>query len=131
MANMLVRSSLTPEDEEAIHDTIGSAIRVHRELGPGLPERFYRSAFCVELDAQGISYVTEHPVAVSYRGRPLGIQRLDLLVEKRVVVELKAVDRLDAVHRAQLLSYLRAARLRAGLLFNFNAVTLVIRRVVL
>lgn len=128
---MRVSSSLTPEDEEAIHHTIGSAIRVHRELGPGLPERFYRSALCVELDAQGKSYAIEHPVAVSYRGRPLGIQRLDLLVEERIVVELKAVERLDPVHRAQLLSYLRAARLRAGLLLNFNAVALVIKRVVL
>ena len=66
-----------------------------------------------------------------YRGHRVGFQRLDLVIEGMLVVELKSVERLDFVHKAQLLSYLRAAKLRAGLLFNFNATPLTIRRVVL
>jgi GxxExxY protein len=128
MRPLRIASPLTDEEELLMHEAIGCGIQVHRALGPGLAERFYRSAFCIELEAQGISYATEHPIALSYRGRALGIQRLDLLVGRRVVVELKAVERLESVHRAQLLSYLRTARLRAGLLLNFNAAILTIRR---
>ena len=85
----------------------------------------------MELDARGISFDTERAVPVRYMDRVLGVHRLDLLVEQRVVVELKAVQRLEMVHTAQVLSYLRAANLRAGLLLNFNAAPLGIRRIVL
>jgi GxxExxY protein len=84
-----------------------------------------------ELEARGVSYEVEHPVRIHYRERVLGVHRLDLLVEGRVIVELKSVQRLEFVHMAQVLSYLRAAELRAGLLLNFFAAPLAIRRIVL
>ena len=126
-----MNSPLDPEEDAAVGDVLRCAVRVHRELGPGLLEHLYRRALCLELDSQGISFATERTIAVRYRDCLLGIQRLDLLVEDRVVVELKSVERLEPIHGAQVLSYLRAARLRAGLLLNFNAPRLVIRRIVL
>ena len=126
-----VASQLSESDEGLVHATIGCAIEVHRELGPGLLEHFYRRAFCLELLARGALFQAEYPVRISYRGTPLGVQRLDLLIERRVIVEVKAVGRLEPVHVVQVLSYLRAARLHVGLLFNFNAAPLTIRRLVL
>src|SRR5918993_2962808 len=125
------RGSLAPEDERIINETIGCAIDVHREVGPGFLEAVYRRGMCIALSTQSLRFTTEQQVEVLYRGHRIGYQRLDLLVEGVVVVELKSVERLDFVHKAQLLSYLRAAKLRAGLLFNFNATPVTIRRVVL
>lgn len=129
--SLRVNSPLTPEEDAVVGDVLRCAVRVHRGLGPGLLEHLYRRALCLELDSEGISFLTECTVAVHYKDRLLGMQRLDLLVDGRVVVELKSVERLEPIHSAQLLSYLRAARLRAGLLLNFNAPRLVIRRLVL
>ena len=86
---------------------------------------------CLALSSRNLQFATEYGVEVTYRGHRVGFQRLDLVVEGILVVELKSVERLEFVHKAQLLSYLRAAQLRAGLLFNFNATPLTIRRVVL
>lgn len=127
----MISSNLTPEDEAAIGIVLGSAVQVHRQLGPGLLERFYRRALCLELEARGVSYEVEHPVRIRYRERVLGVFRLDLLVERRVIVELKSVQRLEFVQMAQVLSYLRAAELHAGLLLDFFAAPLAIRRIVL
>ena len=126
-----VPSPLSEEEDDVVRATIGCAIEVHRELGPGLLEHFYQRALRLELDAQGIGYETERPIKVMYRGAVLGVQRLDLLVEGAVIVELKSVGHLETLHVVQVLSYLRAARLRAGLLLNFNAAPLSIRRLVL
>jgi GxxExxY protein len=120
-----------PQLEDCISDTIGCAIDVHREVGPGFVEAIYHRAMCVALSARSLGFVTEYRADVVYRGHRVGSHRLDLLVEGVIVVELKSVERLDFVHKAQRLSYLRAAKLRAGLLFNFNATPLTIRRVVL
>lgn len=130
---MRVRSSLTEETEAIITRTIGAAIAVHRALGPGFMESAYRVAMCLELRAQGLSYETERRVRLTYRGVMLPCQRIDLVVEECVVLELKAVLRLDDIHRAQLISYLRATKLRAGLLINFRvpSLRLGLRRVVL
>jgi len=122
---------LVPQVEDCISDTIGCAIDVHREVGPGFVEAIYHRAMCVALSTRSLGFVTEYRADVVYRGHRVGSHRLDLLVEGVIVVELKSVERLDFVHKAQLLSYLRAAKLRAGLLFNFNATPLTIRRVVL
>ncbi len=109
------------EVEELSRRIIGAAIEVHSTLGPGLLELIYEEALCVELAAAGIRYERQAEVVIDYKGHPLRGQRLDLLVDRAIVAELKSVAMIQDVHKAQLLSYLRAARLPLGLLINFNA----------
>lgn len=100
---------------------IGAAITVHRELGPGLLESAYESCLAYELRQRGLTVEEQIPVPVVYKGIKLECgYRLDLLVEKRIIVELKAVDALLPIHDAQLLTYLKLCKLRLGLLINFN-----------
>ena len=101
-----------------MHQTIGCAITVHKTLGPGFLESIYRTAMCLEMDARRMSFEQERPVRVAYRGVEIPGQRIDLIVEGLVVVELKAVAQLADVHRAQLVSYLRTTGLRGGLLIT-------------
>ena len=112
--------------------TIGAAIAVHRELGPGFLEVIYEQALAIELSARGIAYERQHAIPVFYRGEAVGESRLDFLIEDELVVELKAVEELRQVHRAQVLSYLRSGAFELGLLVNFNVPVLAdgIRRVV-
>lgn len=130
---MHVPSPLTPEAERVMTETIGAAIAVHRVLGPGFLESIYRRALCIELHSRNVAYDCERPISVSYRGVAIGGQRVDLIVEGLIVVELKAVARLEDVHRSQLISYLRTLNLRGGLLINFHVPYLRqgLRRVVL
>ena len=114
-----VSSPLSIEAERAMYQTIGCALAVHRELGPGFLESIYRKAMYLELDAGCMRYERERPVRVSYRGVDIPGQRVDLIIEGLIVVELKSVVRLADVHRAQLISYLRTTGLRGGLLINF------------
>jgi GxxExxY protein len=100
---------------------IGCAIEVHRQLGPGLLESIYESALCVELEWEKIRFQRQAALPIEYRGRLLGEYRLDLIVEELVVVELKSVERFEPVFEAQLLTYLKLARLHVGLLINFNS----------
>ena len=113
---------------------IGAAITVHRELGPGLLESTYEACLAAELGNAGLSVERQVPVRVMYHDLVLDVgYRIDLLVERTVVVELKVVARIERVHLAQVLTYLRHADLQAGLLFNFNVDALAaggIRRVV-
>jgi len=99
---------------------IGCAIEVHRNLGPGLLESIYENALCYELDANDIPFERQVTVPVIYKGQQLGEHRLDILVENQGIVELKAVDRMDPIFEAQLLSYLRVTGKKVGLLINFN-----------
>ena len=109
---------------------IGAAIAVHRELGPGFIESIYEQALAVEFDAVGIRYERQKPVSVSYRNVHVGEHRLDFLVEECLVVELKAVKALEDVHFAIVRSYLKATHLGHGLLLNFSAYPLTIKRVI-
>ena len=112
---------------------IGAAIRVHDELGPGLLESAYEVCLGFELTDEGYRIERQVPVPLVYRGRHLECgYRIDLLVENKVVVEVKSVDRLEPVHTAQLISQLRLRGLKLGLLINFNVRSLRqgIRRVV-
>lgn len=129
---MRLSSPLSPEAERVMTETIGSAIAVHRELGHGYLESIYRKAMYIELAARGLDYERERKVAVNYRGVSIPGQRVDLIVAGLIVVELKAVVRLDNVHRSQLISYLRTTGLRGGLLINFRVPVLQqgLRRVV-
>ena len=126
-------SHLSDELEELIYRTIGCCITVHRALGPGLLETIYTRAICLELEAENISFEWEKLYPVIYRGRLLCQQRLDFVVEGQLALEIKSVDQLNPIHAAQLLSYLRVAKLSAGLLMNFNVPILQdgLRRIVL
>jgi len=110
---------------------IEAAIAVHRELGPGFLESIYESALKTALRHRGITYESQREVAVLFEGEEAGVHRLDLIVEGQVVVELKAIKALEDVHFAQVRSYLKATGLHVGLLLNFNAPTLIIKRVVM
>lgn len=126
-------SPLSVHAEWAMRRTIGCAIAVHRSLGPGFLESIYFKAMCLEFDKRKVAYEHERPVAVKYGDVDIPGQRIDLIVENAIVVELKAVEQLHDVHRAQLISYLRTTGLRGGLLINFNVRLLKdgLRRVVL
>jgi GxxExxY protein len=129
---MKVRTALPVETETIVRRTIGCAVAVHRALGPGFLERTYQEALCVELRSQVLRYEREKSVMIRYRGEAVGAHRLDLVVEGALIVEVKAVERLDRTHVAQVLAYLKATDLRVGLLLNFSGETLAggIRRVV-
>lgn len=128
-----IASPLSAEVEELVTRIIGCCIAVHRSLGPGLLESIYSRATCLELSAAGIPFEREPQMPVTYRGELLCIQRLDIVAAGQVVLELKAVERLNPVHHAQLLSYLRLSSLKIGLLVNFNVAVLQqgLRRIVL
>ncbi len=104
---------------------IGAAIEVHRVLGPGLLESVYEAALCHEFELRGIAYKRQVPVDVRYKEFVIRGQRIDLVVEGSVVVELKSVSKLPDVATAQVLSYLRATGLRRALLLNFGEKRLV------
>jgi len=109
---------------------IGCAIAVHRELGPGFLEGIYERALMVEFGHHGVpvQYQEEHPVL--YRGEEVGRQRYDLLIDSRLIVELKAIKALEDIHFAQTRSYLKALHLKHGLLLNFATMPLTIKRVI-
>jgi GxxExxY protein len=113
---------------------LDGAFAVHRALGPGLLESVYESCLAIELEGRAIGFVRQAAVAIQYQGRALepGF-RIDLLVDDEVVVEIKAVERLMPIHDAQVLTYLKLAQKRLGLLINFNVPLLRdgIRRLVL
>ena len=100
---------------------IGAAIEVHRILGPGLLESAYEQCLCHELTLKDISFERQKPLPVTYKGISLDCgYRLDILVEKLVIVELKTVEHIEPIHEAQLLTYLKLSDLWLGLLMNFN-----------
>jgi GxxExxY protein len=121
------------EDALLSERVIGCAIEVHRHLVPGLLESAYEDCLCFELAQAGLSTRRQVELPVLYKGIRLAVgYRLDLLVEERLVLEIKSVERVLPIHEAQLLTYLRMSGLRAGLVLNFNHVVLKegIRRVV-
>nr|AIA19103.1 GxxExxY protein [uncultured bacterium] len=111
-------------DNDLTSAIIGAAIEVHRSLGPGFLESIYENAMDVELRLREIPFVRQHCVPVSYKSRTVGDHRLDYLVVDRMVVELKAVDAIAPIHKAQIMSYLRATQLHLGLIVNFNVTVL-------
>ena len=115
-----IPSPLSDELELFVTKTIGCCVAVHKELGPGLLETVYARAVRIELGLSGMTFDSERIVPISYRGVHLCNQRLDLVVQEQIIVELKSVERLNQVHRAQVVSYLRTTGLRIGLLVNFN-----------
>ena len=113
------------EIETLTERVIGCAIEVHRTLGPGLLESVYRECLAAELIGNGLHFESERHVPIEYKGRRMrSALRIDVLVEGCIVVELKAVDALHPIHQAQVITYLKLTGFPAGLLMNFNAVTL-------
>jgi GxxExxY protein len=112
---------------------IGAALEVHRILRPGFLESVYEDTLAIELDSRRVSFDRQKAVEVSYKGRTVGAGKFDFLVEKSLIVELKAAERLLPVHQAQVISYLKATGCRLGLLINFHESQLRqgIRRIVL
>lgn len=108
------------------HELIGAAIEVHRELGPGLLEPAYEGAYSHELTLRRIPHVRQKLTPVTYKGVLIDAgYRIDILAEDRVVVELKAVEKLMSIHSAQLMTYLRLGKYPLGLLMNFNVLKLI------
>lgn len=127
---MRIQSPLPEELEALVSRVIGVGIAVHELKGAGYKEDHYEDSMCIELQLNGLTFQRQDRVAVEYRGKPLSPLVLDLIVEKQVVVEVKAVEQLLPVHVSQVVSYLRATNLRIGLLMNFNAAVLKVKRVV-
>ncbi len=100
---------------------IGSAIEVHKALGPGLLESAYEECLCYELSQRGVSFQRQVPLPIRYKTVKLDCAyRMDILVPKRLIIELKTVDRLAGIHEAQLLTYMRLSNVPVGLLINFH-----------
>ena len=108
---------------------IAAAIRVHRELSPGFLEAIYEEALAVEFAASGNQFERQKPVGLYYREQHIGEHRLDFLVEQTVVLELKAISAVEDIRFATVRSYLKACKLEVGLLLNFAAPTLTIKRI--
>ena len=116
---------LSEQVNELSRQVVDAALRVHRELGPGLLECVYEICLIEELRSRGLSVEAQVPIPVHFHGKELDAKlRLDLLVEEILVVELKAVENLLPVHHAQLLTYLKLSGFRLGLLINFNVPTI-------
>jgi GxxExxY protein len=113
-----------PELDRLAHQVIGAAIEVHRILGPGFLESVYEEALCVELQLRAIPFQRQIPVPVLYKEIAIGHGRLDLLVDGKLIVEIKTVDALAPIHTAQAMSYLKATGHHLALLINFNSAIL-------
>ena len=113
------------EFDELSSRVIGCALEVHRELGPGLLESTYEQCLAHELKLNGIRFELQHPLPVEYKGVRLGCgYRVDVLVEDKLIIELKSVEQIKRIHEAQLLTYMRLAGVKIGLLISFNVTKL-------
>jgi GxxExxY protein len=121
-------------EDEVTEKVIGAAIEVHKVLGPGLLESAYRQCLCRDLALRGMNFVTEQDLPVEYKGTKLGCgYRLDILVESIVLLELKCVDEIHPIFKAQLLTYMKLGGWKVGLILNFHEAVMKdgIRRMVL
>jgi len=112
-------------EDDLTEQIIGAAIEVHKHWGPGLYEEIYDRSMCVELRLRNISFENQMSLPLIYKGERVGDDlRLDFVVQGKVVVEFKSVAQLEAIHEAQLLTYMKLTKCRVGLLINFNVPTL-------
>ncbi len=109
-------------ENEISYEIRGSIYRVYRELGPGLLESAYEAAMIFDLESQGLKVVSQKPVPVVYQSIPLDVGfRIDLLVEDKVIVEIKSIEKLSEVHHKQVITYIKLANIKLGILVNFNS----------
>ena len=109
----------------------GAIFEVNRILGPGFLEKVYENALLMELKVRGIRAVSQYPIKVRYKDQVVGEYFADLLVEDQVIIELKTVNKIEKLHEAQLLNYLKATGIKVGLLVNFKSTKAEIKRLVL
>lgn len=130
---MTGRDGIREYTNQLTHAVIEAAVEVHRILGPGFEQSVYEEAMCEELHRRRVPFVRQALVAVNYKGQLVGSSHLDLLIGDTLIIELKAVESLEPIYTAQLLSYLKITGRPLGLLINFNVIVLKdgIRRVVL
>jgi GxxExxY protein len=115
--------------EDLTHKIIGTAMEVHSELGNGFQEVIYQRALAIEFNLKSINYSREHEMQINYKGEGIGTRRVDFFVEDGIMVEIKAVIKLEDVHLAQAMNYVEAYNLEIGLLINFGAKSLQFKRV--
>jgi GxxExxY protein len=132
MANAIRHDDIGTELNALATKVIGAGIEVHKQMGPGFPEAAYEEAFCIELELQGIPFRRQVRINLNYKGKHVGEGIIDLLIDERLIIELKSVSQLLPVHEGQLIAYLKMTGLQIGLLMNFNMATLKegIRRIV-
>ncbi len=116
------------QHKEMTHAIIGCAMKVHNTLGNGFPEAIYQRALAIEFKKQGLKYARELEMKIFYDGIQIGTRRVDFFVEDKMLVELKAVIKLDDGHLAQAINYCHAFNLASGLLINFGAKSLEFKR---
>ena len=113
------------EENEISEQLIGLCIKIHKELGIGLLESIYEEALAYELNKNGVSFKRQIEIPVIYDGKQLGIGfRADLIIEDKVILELKSVEKIVPIHKKQLLTYLKLTGIQLGLLINFNEILL-------
>ena len=114
--------------EEITRAIIGCAMKVHSTLGNGFQEVIYQRALAIEMDYAGLKYRREKEMAIFYRGKGIGTRRVDFFVENKIMVEIKALIKLEDVHLAQAMNYLEAYNMEIGLLINFGSKSLEFKR---
>jgi GxxExxY protein len=111
------------EFDDVSGKVIGCAIEVHKCLGPGLLESAYERCLSYELTAEGLKHETQKELPINYKGLKLDTgYRIDLIVEDSVIIELKSVEKILPIHEAQILTYMKLAEIKTGLLINFNVI---------
>jgi GxxExxY protein len=120
---------MEPEIDKLTHKIIGCAMQVHTTLGNGFQEVIYQRALAIEMTWQELTFEREKEMPIFYRDQQIGTRRVDFFVEEKVMVELKAVEKLEGVHKAQAINYLEAYHMADGLLINFGNLSLEFKRV--
>lgn len=123
------RFDSTDEINQLTHKIIGCAMQVHRTLGNGFQEVIYQRALAIEFDHQNVAFEREMEMDLSYRNQHIGTRRVDFFVEGKVMLEIKAVEKLEGVHKAQAINYCEAYNIANGLLINFGSTSLDFKRV--
>ncbi|MEJ7778566.1 MAG: GxxExxY protein [Daejeonella sp.] len=114
--------------QKLTHTIIGAAMEVHRYLGNGFQELIYQRALAIELDIRKLNFIREQEMGIFYKEENIGTRRVDFFIERKIMVELKAIIQLEDVHLAQALNYLEAYNLETGLLINFGSKSLQYKR---
>ena len=118
-------------EKDLVYRIVGCAMTVHTELGCGLREKTYERALCIELGEEKLSHSQQHAYPVLYKGQKIDDYIPDLLIENRVIADMKTIDRIDDIERGQMLNYLRVSGCRVGLILNFKQPSLEWERIVL
>jgi len=116
-------------DDPFTHKIIGCAMKVHSTLGRGFQEVIYQRALALEFEKLGIQFIREHPIKIFYENDEVGTRRVDFFMQNEIMIELKAVHEIENEHFVQIMNYLKASRLKLGLLLNFGSKSLQFKRI--